>query len=220
MLSYERRLLEIKPGAPSPLKEAACEGHVEMMRALLALKDENGRRVHAQGMHERYVGLGLCKTAECAEILLANGADVHEVWAPPILDTPFFRVLTWLIVQTHRPGEFSPFRSINGSMAHQFDATPLHCAAMMGNGPVCRVLLDHGADPWRRHRMDMTPREVAAEFGFDYVVEMIRKAEDARPMPARVVKPKPQPVLSCCAAATGVEEVFSPLPEGRLVRAA
>lgn len=51
--------------------------------------------------------------------------------------------------------------------------TPLHFAAWTGSAEVVQLLLDHGADPSLRDGHGFTPKDIAARYEFDDVVELL-----------------------------------------------
>ena len=59
------------------------------------------------------------------------------------------------------------------------DYTPLHMAVSEGNLPAVELLLEHGADPRLRTRIDdcETPREMAEKAGFREIAELLASRE-------------------------------------------
>lgn len=106
----------------------------------------------------------------CAEILLANGADVHARSRNSMQNTPL-----------HAATAGRQLDTITVLLAHGADVnarqqggwTALHSAAQNGDMEIMRVLLAHGADEQARAENNQTPLDLALTRGHQAVVDLL-----------------------------------------------
>ena len=176
----------IGPTCTRPILEAASEGNLAVLDFIFSQPEFQESVAAKKG----FLGLGMCKTREAAERMLRAGVDPNEVM-------PIKHKLVYAICSvgrmTHQPGPADtlkvgpPLGGLNisaqskaeGGLAHFQGATALHMAAMRGNVSVAEALLASGADPNRRTRLGLTPRQVAEEYGYRQFCELLEKAENA-----------------------------------------
>ncbi|HLJ47725.1 MAG TPA: ankyrin repeat domain-containing protein [Bryobacteraceae bacterium] len=112
-----------------------------------------------------------------AEILLANGADVHAASRNSMQNTPL-----------HAAAAGRQLEVATVLLAHGADVnarqnsgwTPLHSAAQNGDIDMLKLLLGHGADPSSRADNNQTPMDLALTKGQQQAVDILEQHEQPR----------------------------------------
>lgn len=109
---------------------------------------------------------------EAAEIILANGADVHAVSHNGMQNTPLHAAVA---------GRFTELASVllaHGAEVNARQAggwTPLHSAAQNGDLELARLLISLGADVKSRAENNQSPLDLALTKGHQAVVELLEE---------------------------------------------
>ncbi len=113
----------------------------------------------------------------CAEVLLANAADVHATSRNSMQNTPL-----------HAAAAGRQLKVATVLLAHAADVnarqnsgwTPLHSAAQNGDIEMLKLLLAHGADPEARADNNQTPMDLALTKGQQQAVEILEQHAQPR----------------------------------------
>lgn len=166
LVQQERRLLTAAGGnGNTPLMWAANEGHLPVVQYLLDegvdIDQENADGVSALYLacyagHLPVVAL-LLDWGVDRTVITSHGHSALTAAARNL------RVVELLLA--HRCGDID----------HQIDngMSALHLACLQGAVDVVRVLLEAGADPTLKEEDGQTPRDVAAEWGYHDIVQLL-----------------------------------------------
>ena len=156
-------------GAQLDVFAAAMAGMDERVIELLAADPE----LTGKYSHDGWTALHLAAYfghARCAEVLLANGADVHARSRNAMKNTPLHAAAAG------RSTEAVAVLLSHGAAvnARQHGGwTPLHAAAQNGNTEMIAMLLAHGADPAAAADNNQTPLDLALTKGHQQAVDLL-----------------------------------------------
>lgn len=171
----------------TPLELAAAEGHVDVMKLLLAAgasitgsSESGGSPIHwaAGGGH-----------VEAVDLLLAEGAWIDarpdDQWydATLIHCAAYFgqvdtvRQLLELGAEIYSQAHVSLVTKHNGPDWYSIQGTPLHAASYMGHPAVVKLLIEAGARISSRNLDGLTALDVARQERRTRVVEVLQAAE-------------------------------------------
>lgn len=128
-----------------PLHWACGEGTVEQLAMVL---DVPGASLEARGRRRRYTPMRIAVAfgdAEKVRLLLDRGASLHQPHGSMELDTTYLDHCTSAATAT-----LLIERGLPVDRTSQNGTTPIYWAAAGGHLDVLNVLLEHGADPFRR----------------------------------------------------------------------
>ena len=161
--------LLLDKGAQLDIHAAAMAGVGERIVSLLA----DDRALVGSYSHDGWTPLHLASFFghdTCAEILLANGADVHARSRNAMQNTPLHAatagrhldVITILLAH-----------GADVNVRQQAGWTALHAAAQNGDVEILKLLLAHGAAEQARADNNQTPLDLALTHGHQAVVDLL-----------------------------------------------
>jgi ankyrin repeat protein/ketosteroid isomerase-like protein len=189
----------------SPVEEAALNGHLDIVSLLV---DAGASWEHDQV--DELVATAMAGNRDTVERMLAADPGVRQ------------RAIERCPDQLVRAAEQNRYDAVALLIELGFDVNarsrtaPLHEAAMRGNLPVIRLLLDHGADPNIHDTgYDATPAGWAEHHDQREAQQLLEALDQAAPIPLRDEVDPTIPTTETGTAMRTVTAAFTAISEGR-----